>query len=102
MKVNGKTFIVFYLVIGTLSHAKIILDLLLQNEKAKAFSEGGDHPLNPPPQIYPTCTPRGTRVEKIKKNRSYDFNITKVGNKFYVIDHITANVINIYYSSANT
>ena len=42
-------FIVFYVVIGTLSHAKIILELLLQNDKAKAFSEGGDHPLNPPP-----------------------------------------------------
>ena len=42
-------FIVFYVVIGTLSHAKIILELLLQNDKAKAFSEGGDSPLNPPP-----------------------------------------------------
>ncbi len=38
-------FIVFYLVIGTLLHAKIILELLLQNDKAKAFSEGGDPPL---------------------------------------------------------
>ena len=37
------------MVIGTLSHAKIILELLLQNDKATAFSEGGDPPLNPPP-----------------------------------------------------
>ncbi len=42
-------FIVFYVVIGTLSHAKIILELLLQNDKAQAFSEGGDPPLNPLP-----------------------------------------------------
>jgi len=35
-------------IIGTLSHAKIILELLLQNDKAKAFSEGGD-PLDPTP-----------------------------------------------------
>ena len=49
MKVNGKTFIVFYVVIGTLSHGKIILKFLLQNDKAKAFSEGGELPLNPPP-----------------------------------------------------
>ena len=38
------SFIVFYVVIGTLSHAKIILELLLQNDKAQAFSEGGDPP----------------------------------------------------------
>ncbi len=38
---------------------------------------------------------RGTRVEKIRKIRSYDFNITKVGNKFYGVDHITANEKNI-------
>ncbi len=37
------------MVISTLSHGKIILELLLQNDKAKAFSEGGDLPLNPPP-----------------------------------------------------
>ncbi len=37
-KVNK--FILFYVVIGTLSHAKIILELLLQNDKAKAFSVG--------------------------------------------------------------
>ena len=35
-------FIVFYVVIGTLSHATIILELLLQDDKAKAFSL--DHP----------------------------------------------------------
>ncbi len=36
-------------------------------------------------------------VEKIRKIRSRDFNITKVGNKSYGgIDHITGNVINIY------
>ena len=40
-------FIVFYEVIGTLSHAKIILELLLQNDKAKAFSEGEDLPSTP-------------------------------------------------------
>ncbi len=41
-------FIVFYVVIGTLSHAKIILELLLQNnDKAKAFSQGGDPPSTP-------------------------------------------------------
>ncbi len=62
------------MVIGT-SHAKIILELLLQNDKAKAFSR--------------------TRIEKIKK---FDHVISKVGNKFYGIDHITANVINIYYA----
>ena len=45
---------------------------------------------------FKTCPQRGTRVEKIRKIRSYDFNITKAGNKFYSIDHITANVINIY------
>ncbi len=38
----------------------------------------------------------GLRVEKIRKILSFDFNITKVGNKFYGIDHITTNVINIY------
>ena len=42
-------FIVFYVVIGTLSYTKIIMELLLQNDKAKAFSEGGDPLLNPPP-----------------------------------------------------
>ncbi len=41
-------FIVFYGVIGTFSHAKIILELLLQNDKAKAFSEEGDPPPQPP------------------------------------------------------
>jgi len=34
-------------IIGTLSHAKIILELLLQNDKAKVFSEGGDPPSTP-------------------------------------------------------
>ena len=34
---------------GTLSHSKFILELLLQNDKPQAFSEGGDPPLNPPP-----------------------------------------------------
>ncbi len=35
---------------GTLSHSKIILELLLQNDdKPQAFSEWGDSPLNPPP-----------------------------------------------------
>ena len=48
MKVNGKTFIVFYVVIGTLSHAKLIMESLLQNDKAKAFSEGGRSPPQPP------------------------------------------------------
>ena len=33
---------------------------------------------------------------QIRKIQTYDFNITKVGNKYYGIDHITANVINIY------
>ena len=42
-------FIAFYGVMGTLSHSKIILELLLQNDKPKAFSEGGYLPLNPPP-----------------------------------------------------
>ena len=42
-------FIVFYAVMGTSSHSKIILELLLQNDKAQAFSEGGDPPINPPP-----------------------------------------------------
>ncbi len=37
------------MVIGTLWHAKIIMELHLQNDKAKAFSEGEDQPLNPPP-----------------------------------------------------
>ena len=32
-----------------LSHAKIILELLLQNDKAKAFSEGEIPPQPPPP-----------------------------------------------------
>ncbi len=40
-------FIVFYVVIGTLWHAKIILELLLQNDKVKAFSEGGVPPSTP-------------------------------------------------------
>ena len=35
-------FIAFYGVMGTLSHSKIILELLLQNDKPQAFSEGGD------------------------------------------------------------
>ena len=43
-----KHFIAFYGVMGTLSHSKIILELLLQNDKPQAFSEGGDPPLNPP------------------------------------------------------
>ena len=47
IKIVINTFIVFYVVIGTLSHAKIILELLLQNDKAKAFSEGGDSPSTP-------------------------------------------------------
>ncbi len=46
---KSKSFIVFYVVIGTLSHAKIILELLLQNDKAKAFFEGRDPPLKHPP-----------------------------------------------------
>ena len=37
------------MVIGTLSHAKIILELFLHNDKDKAFSEGGDLSLNPSP-----------------------------------------------------
>ena len=41
-------FIVFYVVSGTLSHAKILLELLLQNDKVQAFSERGDPPLIPP------------------------------------------------------
>ncbi len=48
-------------------------------------------------EMYPTCPPWGTREEKIRKIRSNDFNITKAENKLYGIDHITANVINIYY-----
>ncbi len=32
---------------GTLSHSKIILELLLQNGKPQAFSEGGNPPLTP-------------------------------------------------------
>ena len=32
-----KKIIVFYVVIGTLSHAKIILELILQNDKAQAW-----------------------------------------------------------------
>ena len=32
-------FIVFYGVMGTLSHSKIILELLLQNDKSQAFSQ---------------------------------------------------------------
>ena len=43
-------FIVFYVVIGTLSQAaKIILELLLRNDKPQAFSEGEIPPLNSPP-----------------------------------------------------
>ncbi len=34
-----KTFITFYGVMGTLSHSKIILELLLQNDKPQDFSE---------------------------------------------------------------
>jgi len=40
-------FIAFYGVMGTLSHSKFILELLLQNDKPKAFSEGGDPPSTP-------------------------------------------------------
>ena len=39
-------------------------------------------------------------VEKIRKIRSFDFNITKVGNKFYGKVHFTAKVINIHYLTA--
>ncbi len=52
-------FIVSYVVIGTLSHSKIILELLLQNDKAQAFYDGGRSPLNPPPPEgeTPSITP---------------------------------------------
>ena len=40
--VSSNFFIVFYGVIGTLSHSKIILEFLLQNDKPQAFYEGGD------------------------------------------------------------
>ena len=52
-----KYFIAFYGVMGTLSHSKIILELLLQNDKPQAFSEGGDPPLNPPPPEGETRPP---------------------------------------------
>ena len=42
---------------GTLSHSKIISELLLQNDKPKAFSEGGDPPLNPSPSKGETPSP---------------------------------------------
>ena len=32
----------------------------------------------------------------IRKIRSFDFNITKVRNKFYGIDHITANFLHYF------
>ena len=70
-------FIVFYVVIGTLSHAKIILELLLQNDKAKAFSEVGDPPLNsPPPEGETPCPPPLTHIknegeELIRKGKEY-------------------------------
>ena len=41
-------------------------------------------------------------VEKIRKIRSRDFNITKIGNKSYGIDHVTGSVINIYYTVVET
>ena len=45
-----KIFIVFYVVIGTLSHAKIILELLLPNDKAKhPTSQKGETPSTPHP-----------------------------------------------------
>ena len=44
------------MVIGTLSHAKVILQLLLQNDKAKAFSEGGKY-LPPPEGETPSTSP---------------------------------------------
>ena len=73
-------FILFYEVIVTLSHAKIILELLLQNDKAKAFSVGGDHSLNPPPPEEETpSTPPLTLIknegeELIRKGKEYFLN----------------------------
>ncbi len=58
-----KTYILFYVVIGTLSDAKIILGLLLQNDKAKAFSEEEDPPPHPKGET-PWTTPL-----KLMKNK---------------------------------
>ena len=60
-----KYFIAFYGVIGTLSHSKIILELLLQNDKPQAFSEGGD-PLVPPLTLI-----KNEGEELIRKGKEY-------------------------------
>ena len=64
------------MVIGTLSHSKIILELLLQNDTAKAFSEGGDPPLNPPPPkgettSTPLLTLKNEGEELRRKGKEY-------------------------------
>ncbi len=68
-------FIVFYGVIGTLTHSKIILELLLQNDKTQAFSEGGDPSLLPrgkPPRLPPrTHIIKHERKELIRKGKEY-------------------------------
>lgn len=69
-------FIVFYVVIGTLSHSKIILELLLQNDTAKAFSEGGDPPSTPllprgDPPSTPLLTLKNEGEELRRKGKEY-------------------------------
>ena len=69
------------MIIGTLSHAKIILELLLQNDKAKAFSEGGDPPstTRPPQKGETPSTPpltlfKNEGEEIIRKGKEYFLN----------------------------
>ncbi len=55
---------------GTLSRSKIILELLLQNDKPQAFSEGGDTPLNFPRTPLLTLI-RNEGEELIRKGKEY-------------------------------
>ncbi len=68
-------FITFYGVMGTLSHSKIILELLLQNYKPPSFFWVGRSPLNPPPPEggRPLTAPPPPRNQTGMKGEEYFF-----------------------------
>jgi len=59
---------------GTLSHSKTILELLLQNDIPQAFSEGGDPTLLPrgrPPRPTLLTLIKNEGEELIRKGKEY-------------------------------
>ena len=66
-------FIVLYGVMGTLSHSKIIFELLLQNDISSSFFWGVRSPLNPhPPEgETPSTLPDAEGEELIRKGKEY-------------------------------